>query len=162
MQNSESLNAMKDNEFIDRGQLEEQRAAEERERKKKAEKERKKLEKAKAKAGAKNPKPSRPNALVQILNGDFLSREFILSNLNFIFFLILILLLVVAKGYYGKQLSTDVQNTQKDLDVITAEYFEAKAKLEENTRRNVLVNKLESSGLKETVNPTKVIRIKAE
>lgn len=155
---------MKDNEFIDRGKLEEQRAAEEQERRKKEAKSRKKEEKAKAKAKAssKDAKPSRPNALVQILNGDFLSKEFILSNLNFIFFLILLLLLAVGKGYYGKQLSADVQNTQKDLDAMTAEYFEAKARLEEDTRRQVLVEKLESSGLKETVNPTKVIRIEAE
>lgn len=156
---------MKDNEFIDRGQLEEQRAAEEQERRKKEAKERKKQEKARAKSKAKEAKPAkptRPNALVQILNGDFLSKEFMVNNLNFIFFLILLLLLVVAKGYYGKQLSADVQNTQKELDIISAEYFEAKAKLEEDTRRHVLVEKLESTGLKETVNPTKVIRIKAE
>jgi hypothetical protein len=153
---------MTDNEFIDRGQLEAQRAAEEAERRKKEAKTRKKQEKANAKAKDKPAKPVRPNALVQILNGDFLSKEFILNNLNFIFFLILLLLLVVAKGYYGKQLSADVQNTQKELDAISAEYFEAKAKLEEDTRRNVLVDKLASSGLKETVNPTKVIRIKEE
>ena len=151
---------MADNEFIDRAQLDEQHAAEEREQKKKEAKKRKKLDKAQAKAKSKKTAPSKPNALVQILNGDFLSKEFILNNLNFIFFVILLLLLVVAKGYYGKQLSADVQNTQKELDVITAEYFEAKAKLEEDTRRNVLVEKLQSSGLKETVNPTKVIRIK--
>lgn len=151
---------MTDNEFIDRAQLDEQRAAEEREQLKKAAKKRKKLDKAEAKAKSKKVAPSKPNALVQILNGDFLSKEFILNNLNFIFFVILLLLLVVAKGYYGKQLSADVQNTQKELDVITAEYFEAKAKLEEDTRRHVLVEKLQSSGLKETVNPTKVIRIK--
>ena len=82
--------------------------------------------------------------------------------LNFIFFVILLLLLVVGKGYYGKQLSADVVNTQQELDVLTSDYFEAKAQLEEVTQRSVLLDKLESSGLKETVNPTKVIRIQKE
>jgi hypothetical protein len=108
---------MKDNEFIDRGQLEEQRAAEEQERRKREAKARKKEEKAKAKskASGKDVKPSRPNALVQILNGDFLSKEFILGNLNFIFFLILLLLLAVGKGYYGKQLSANISKPRLDL-----------------------------------------------
>lgn len=113
---------------------------------------------AKKKASADRGKTSR--ALTQILNGDFLTKEFVLNNLNFIFFIIFLLLVTVGKGYYGKQLSKDVERTQKELDEITAEYIEVKAKLEEDTRRQVLVEKLESRGLKETVNPTKVIRIK--
>ena len=99
-------------------------------------------------------------AFTQILNGDFLTKEFVLNNLSYIFFVIFMLLLVVAKGYYGKQLSKDVETTQHDLDEITAEYVEVKAAIEEATRRQVLVEKLEPKGLKETVNPTKVIRLK--
>jgi len=107
-----------------------------------------------------NGKTSR--AFNQILNGDFLTKEFVINNLNYIFFVIFLLLLVVAKGYYGKQLTKDVDATQREVDEITAEYVEAKAKLEEVTRRQVLVEELGPKGLKETVNPTKVIRLKNE
>ena len=135
-----------DNEFLDKDQLNAKNsAAEKKQRKKNAKK--------------KEKKNKKPNAFVQILNGEFLTKEFMLNNLNFIFFLLLLLLLIVSKGYYGKQLSDDVTKTQEELNEITSEYFENKAKLEENTRRMVLVEELESSGLKETVNPTKVIRI---
>jgi hypothetical protein len=41
-----------------------------------------------------------------------------------------------------------------------ADYVEAKARLEEETRRYRLVEKLEPKGLKETTNETKVIRLK--
>lgn len=139
-----------ENEFIDKSQLDHQPAAEVKQSKKKK----------KEKKTKKRPASNKPNAFVQILNGDFLTKEFILNNLNFIFFIMLLLLLMVAKGYYGKQLSADLARTQTELDVITSDYFEAKAKLEEDTRRIKLVEKLESTGLKETVNPTKVIRIK--
>jgi len=141
-----------ENEFVDKQQLDELLAAAE-------EKKKKKTVKPKSK-----DKPVRkgPNTFVQILNGDFLTKEFMLNNLNFIFFIMLLLLLVVGKGYYGKQLSRNVLNTQKELNEVTSDYFEAKARLEENTRRRELVKKLESTGLKETVNPTKVIRIKKE
>lgn len=105
-------------------------------------------------------KAPRPNAFVQILNGEFLTKEFVLNNLNFIFFIIFLLLLLVGKGYYGKQLSKDADKSQTELNELTANYIEAKAKLEEETRRHKLKGKLEKKGLHETVNPTKVIRIK--
>lgn len=150
-----------ENEFIDKEQLDKLKAAAE--EKEKAIQEKEVLKNAKKarkkKTTSKKPKSNRPNAFVQILNGDFLTKEFMLNNLNFIFFVIFLLILMVAKGYYGKQLASDVVKTQRELDEITADYFSAKAKLEEDTRRMKLVEELEPIGLKETVNPTKVIRI---
>lgn len=145
-----------DNEFLDRAQLEEKEAAQKAKEKKQA----KKAEKRRGKKKGGSAKRSRPNAFVQILNGDFLSREFMTNNLGFIFFIIFLLLLVVAKGYYGKELTRDVNMTQKELDEVTSDFFEAKARLKEETRGKRLVEQLEPQGLKETVNPTKVIRIK--
>ncbi|HIP32492.1 MAG TPA: hypothetical protein EYG86_07010 [Crocinitomicaceae bacterium] len=140
-----------ENEFIDRAM---QDAKETEAKKAKAKKASKKVSSIKKSKG--------PSTFVQILNGDFLTKEFMLKNLNFIFFIMLLLLLIVGKGYYGKKLSADVQRTQKELDEATSDYFEAKASLEEKTRRTELVEKLENTGLKETVNPTKVIRVKKE
>jgi ABC-type transport system involved in cytochrome bd biosynthesis fused ATPase/permease subunit len=100
------------------------------------------------------------SAFSQILNGDFLTKEFVLNNLNYIFFLIALLLLIIAKGYYGKQISTDIDNTQKEYDQNAAEYIEVKSKLEAVTRRYKLVERLEKRELKETKNATKVIRLK--
>ncbi len=114
--------------------------------------------KAKATEGG-NKKPS---SFVQILNGDFLTKEFMIKNLNFIFFIMLLLLMIVGKGYYGKRLSSDVMNTQKEVDELTSDYFEAKATLEEKTRRSELSQRLQYTFLKETINPTKVIKIKKE
>lgn len=150
-----------ENNFIDKEQLdrlkaaaeEKERAIQEKEALKNAKKEKRK------KIISQKPKSNKPSAFVQILNGDFLTKEFMLNNLNFIFFVIFLLILMVAKGYYGKQLASDVVKTQRELDEITADYFAAKAKLEEDTRRMKLVEELEPLGLKETVNPTKVIRI---
>ena len=135
-----------DNQFLDKDQLSAKNSAAEKKQKRK-------------KKNAPKKENKKPSAFLQILNGEFLTKEFMLNNLNFIFFLLLLLLLIVSKGYYGKQLSDDVTKTQEELNEITSEFFESKAKLEEDTRRMVLVQKLEASGLKETVNPTKVIRI---
>jgi hypothetical protein len=96
--------------------------------------------------------------LVQIMNGDFLKREFVINNLGFLFFIMLLLILMVSKGYYVSQLSTDIKKTEEELAQITADYIESKARLEESTRRSELIRKLGPLGLRETVNPTKVIR----
>lgn len=112
------------------------------------------------KESKKDTRATKTSAFTQILNGDFLTREFVLNNLNFIFFIIFLLLLVVGKGYYGKQLSDDINATQQEVDQNAAEYIESKAKLETITRRYKLVEKLEKRELKETQNATKVIRVK--
>lgn len=112
-------------------------------------------------AKTKTAKPAkRPNILVQVLNGDILTRDFVLNNLTFIFFILFLLLLVVGKGYYGKQLTKDIDALQTDVNAATAEYIENKAKLEESTTRYRLVEMLERRGLKESLKPAKVIRIK--
>ena len=137
---------MMDNEYIDKDTVHEEQKKQE-------------PKKAKKKVAGKK---KRPNAFVQILNGDFLTKEFMLNNLNFIFFIIFLLLILVGKGYYGKQLSKDADNAQIELNELSANYIETKAKLEEETRRYKLIDKLSSKGLNETVNPTKVIRIRKE
>lgn len=104
----------------------------------------------------------RANLLVQVLNGDILTRDFVLNNLTFIFFILFLLLLVVGKGYYGKQLTKDIDALQTEVNASTAEYIENKAKLEELTTRYRLVEALEHRGLKEAVKPAKVIRLKPE
>ena len=100
------------------------------------------------------------NALTQILNGEFLTKSFVLNNLPYIFFILLLLIVFVAKGYYVKQLNDEIEINEKELNENAAEFTEAKTKLEEETKRYKLVEKLKDRELKESLNATKVIRIK--
>ena len=100
------------------------------------------------------------NALTQILNGEFLTKSFVLNNLPYIFFILLLLIVFVAKGYYVKQLNDEIKINETELNQNAAEYIEAKTKLEEETKRYKLVEKLQERELKESLNATNVIRIK--
>lgn len=102
---------------------------------------------------------SKSKLVVQIINGEILSKDFVLNNLPFIFYAFVLLLLLVSKSYYDKQLTKRVDNCQKELNEVMGDYVAAKARLEEETRRTRLVEELSPLGLKETVNPTKVIRL---
>jgi hypothetical protein len=128
---------MKDNEYIDKDSRQENSGS----------------------ANQKRASKKKKSALAMILNGEFLTKGFVLDNLGFIFFLIFLLLILVSKGYYGKQLSKDINQAQRDVDQTTADYVEAKAKVEEEGLRYKLVEKLDST-LKENENEIKVIRIK--
>ena len=66
---------------------------------------------------------------------------------------------IVTKGYYVSHLSNDISDTETEVENITADYVETKAALEELTRRTELIELLSPLGLRETVNPTKVIRL---
>lgn len=111
-------------------------------------------------AAGKRPKGGKANAFAQILNGEFLTKSFVLDNLNYIFFIMLLLLILISKGYYGKQLNKDTDASQRNLDQHSAEFIEAKARLELVTRRFRMAERLAERELKETQNATKVIRIK--
>lgn len=102
------------------------------------------------------------NALTQILNGEFLTKSFVLNNLPYIFFIILLLIVFVAKGYYVKQLNDDIKINEEELNQNAADFIEVKTKLEEETKRYKLLEKLEDRQLKESLNATKVIRIKKQ
>jgi ABC-type transport system involved in cytochrome bd biosynthesis fused ATPase/permease subunit len=113
-------------------------------------------------ATAKKPtsKKVKASAFTQILNGEFLTRDFVLDNLNYIFFIFLLLILLVSKGYYGKQVISEINENQQLLDQNTAEYIEAKTDLEILTRRFKLVEKLQKRNLVESQKATKIIRLK--
>jgi ABC-type transport system involved in cytochrome bd biosynthesis fused ATPase/permease subunit len=111
-------------------------------------------------APGKRRKGGKANAFAQILNGEFLTKSFVLDNLNYIFFIMLLLLILISKGYYGKQLNKDTDAAQRNLDQHSAEFIEAKARLELVTRRFKMAERLAERELKETQNATKVIRIK--
>ena len=98
------------------------------------------------------------NAFAQILNGEFLTKDFVLNNLTYILFLFFLLFILVAKGYYGKSVNKEMQETRRELDQNTAEYIEIKTMLEERTRRYKMVEKLKKKELFESENAIKVIK----
>ena len=100
------------------------------------------------------------NAVTQIINGEFLTKSFVLNNLPYIFFILLLLIVFVAKGYYVKQINDEIEINERELNQNAADFTESKTKLEEETKRYKLVEKLQERELKESLNATKVIRIK--
>ena len=100
------------------------------------------------------------SALTQILNGEFLTKSFVLNNLPYIFFILFLLMVFVSKGYYVKQLNDDIKMNQTELNQNAADFIDQKTELEDETKRYKLLERLKERGLKESLNATKVIRVK--
>ncbi len=100
------------------------------------------------------------SALTQILNGEFLTKSFVLNNLPYIFFILFLLMVFVAKGYYVKQLNDDIKMNQTEFNQNAADFIDQKTQLEDETKRYKLLERLKERGLKESLNATKVIRVK--
>jgi cell division protein FtsL len=92
------------------------------------------------------------------LNGEFLSKDFVLNNLTYILFIFFLLFVLVAKGYYGKSVLKEIQENRREVDQNTAEYIEIKTMLEERTRRYKMVDRLKKRQLLESENAIKVIK----
>jgi len=104
----------------------------------------------------------KPNPVAQILNGEFLTRSFVLNNLPYIFFSLFLLILFVAKGYYVKQIKDEIRATQIEINQNSADFLEVKTAFEIETRRQKLIEKLSDRALQESLNATKVIRLESE
>ncbi|MFM7566411.1 MAG: FtsL-like putative cell division protein [Flavobacteriales bacterium] len=98
------------------------------------------------------------SAWSQILNGEFLTKDFVLNNLGYILFFFFLLFILVAKGYYGKSLLKDIQEHRKVINQNTANYIEVKTMLEEKTKRSKMTELLVPLQLKEAENAIKVIK----
>ena len=107
-------------------------------------------------SSAKSSKQKKGSAFAQILNGEFLTKDFVLNNLTYILFIFFLLFVLVAKGYYGKSVLKEMQEARRELDQNTSEYIEIKTKLEERTRRYKMVEKLKKKSLIESENAIKV------
>jgi len=111
-----------------------------------------------ASESSKAGKSKKATAFSQILNGEFLTKDFVINNLSYILFLFFLLFVLVAKGYYGKSVLKEIQETRTEVDQNTAEYIEIKTLLEERTRRYKMVERLQKKELVESENAIKVIK----
>jgi hypothetical protein len=88
-----------------------------------AKKAREEQESPKEKKSSKENSTSQNRRLVQIMNGEFLSRENFIANLPFTFYLASLLVIVIAWGYYAETVTRHEVKVEKELGELNAEYF---------------------------------------
>lgn len=111
------------------------------------------------------PKSEKKNKLfsgrtfVQIMNGEFLTRDSFLNNLPFSFFIGFLLVIIIAWGYYGETVAKKEIQLEKELGELNSEFFTLTAAYNAQRGRRQIAEKLAPTGVKESVNSPKKIRV---
>lgn len=136
------------NSFIDKEELERQEQLEN-----------KKTKKRSARKSSGQKKSGFGKLLRQVLNGEILTQTFIVNNLLFLFFIGGLLVLLISKGYYSRQLSNEIDKTQKEIGEINSKLVSNKIKFNNLTDRVNMTEKLNERNLSESESGVQVIRI---
>lgn len=119
--------------------------------------------KKKSKRKPKSKKSSDKNngrLVVQIMNGEFLSRDWFVRNLPFTFYVGFLLVVLIGWGYYGETMAKKEVKLQEELSELNSEYFTLNSDYISKKGRVNIKEQLRGSGLKESrVSPRK-IRVK--
>ncbi len=136
---------MSSNEFVNKEKVDEREAVKAAAEKKKASK----------KKGGQSKK-----AFVQIMNGEFLSKDNFVANLPFVFFLGFLLVVVIGWGYYAETVTKREVRLEKELGELNSEYFTLGSEFNSKRGRRSVAQKLIGTGVQEGLTSPRKIRVK--
>ena len=136
---------MSGNEFLDKEESEKIKAAE---LAKKAQRAKKKSVKVAKSSG---------RTVVQIMNGEFLSRDWFVKNLNFTFYLGFLLVVLIGWGYYTETVIKNEVNLKAQYSELESEFFTLNSEFISKKGRDNLKENMAADGPKENrVSPHKL------
>ncbi|MDT8309301.1 MAG: FtsL-like putative cell division protein [Bacteroidales bacterium] len=100
--------------------------------------------------------------LKSVLDGSMLSSEKMLRNYPFLLFIALLILLHIANAYYSEKNQRKVERTAEELKELRYEYINNKSKLMYLTNHSEISKRIQSKGIKESVDPPVKLFIKTE
>lgn len=101
-------------------------------------------------------------SFLNILSGNFLSKDNVIYQLPFILFLTLIGLGYIANGYLAEKLVRDISRISSELKELKSEYIITKSELMFMSNQSEVARASASFGLKESTVPPKKIVVKVE
>lgn len=105
-------------------------------------------------------RPSFARNLNLLLSGRFLTREYVQSNLPFIFYLVLMALLYISYGYFAEKNVKALMRTESEFREAKARNLSATARLQKVKQRSSVQEDLRHLGLRESSKPPIIIREK--
>lgn len=98
-----------------------------------------------------------PRAIIGVLNGSFLTRENVIKNMPFMFFVVALMVAYIAYGYYAERTVRDLHKVDLELKEIRSDYISKRAELEKEEQQSKVAEDIEQLGLKESkVPPIKI------
>jgi hypothetical protein len=142
---------MSANEFINKEEADKLRIEEELQAKKDSKKKPKKSD-TKSRSGGR--------IVVQIMNGDFLSKDWFIGHLPFTFFVAFLMVVMIGWGYYVETVIKTEVRLQEELGELESEFFTLNSEYNTKKGREQIIQKLPADGPKENRVAPKKIQVK--
>jgi hypothetical protein len=113
----------------------------------------------KANKAKKAGKPSLAKGVSAVLSGKFLTRDYVQSNLTFIFFVVGIMICYIGYGYFAEKNAKDLVQTEAQLKEMKSTNLAVRARLEKLKQQSQVAESIRDLGLRESTSPPSVIRI---
>ena len=94
-----------------------------------------------------------------MVNGNFLTKDFTIQQLPFVFFLTLIAILYISNTYYAEKTVRRINNVTNELKELRSEYITTKSDLMFISKQSEVAKAALIYGIKESVVPPKKIVI---
>lgn len=94
-----------------------------------------------------------------LLSGKFLTREYVQSNLPFIFFIVAIMVCYIAYGYYAENNMKEMVAAEAELQELKARNLSIQAKLGKLRAQSTVEESIKELGLRESTTPPTIIRL---
>ncbi len=94
-----------------------------------------------------------------LLSGKFLTREYVQSNLPFIFFVVAIMVCYIAYGYYAENNMKEMVAADAELHELKARNLSVQAKLGKLRAQSTVEESIKELGLRESITPPTIIRV---
>lgn len=119
----------------------------------------KKAKRVKKEKRAKTRENKAVKSVLQVVNGDVLTKDFVLKNLPFLLFLSVVLVMYIGYGYHAQKVSKDIKSLEKEILELNAEEVTLRSDLNKVSRQKTVARKLKNKGVKESEEPLKIIAI---
>ena len=103
-------------------------------------------------------------SIVDVLNGNFLTKDDVLFHLPYLLFLCLLALIYIANGYVAEDTVRKLNKVGREVKEFRSEYITTKSELMYKSKQSELAEFIERKGLglKESFEPPKKIVVESE
>jgi hypothetical protein len=99
------------------------------------------------------------NSVYDLLKGKFLVQEDSFKNWRFIFFIVALVLLMIASGHSSDKKVMEIAQLNKDIKELRAEFLDTRSISMKMKLESTIRNKVGVFGLKPSENPPQVIKV---
>jgi hypothetical protein len=100
-------------------------------------------------------------SFVDVLNGNMLTRDYVIGNLPYIGFLTIIMLTYIGLGYYADRNARKIEEIENNLIELNSEHISLKTELNMVSNPNQIADSTKSMGLIESRDyPPRIIKVK--